>query len=157
MPVNTAKVHGRRQLDYKSFEELLADAERMSAGDVKALGNWSPGQIFKHLANMYNGSIDGLPVTFPWAFRMLVKLFKKKLINGSMPAGYKMKPENAMITESPPISSEEGLAALRAAVARLQRESHRARHPLMGDLSKEEWDKVHLKHASLHMSFLVPA
>ena len=33
---------------------------------------------------------------------------------------------------------------------------HRAKHPMLGDLTKEEWNKVHLKHASLHMSFLVP-
>jgi len=99
MPADTAKVVGRRQLDYTSFEELLADAEQMSSGPVKALGNWSAGQIFKHLAIIYNGSIDGLPVTFPWHFRMMVKLFKTKIINGPMPPGFKMKPENAKFTE----------------------------------------------------------
>ena len=56
-----------------------------------------------------------------------------------------------------PTSTEEGLADLHAAVARLKRESHRAKHPMFGDLSKEQWDKVHLKHANLHMSFLIPA
>jgi hypothetical protein len=157
MPVKTAKVQGRRTLDYASFDELLADAERLSSSSVKALGNWSPGQIFRHLAISYNGAIDGLPITFPWLFRMMVKLFKKKLLNGTMPAGYQMKPENAKITEPGPTSTEEGLAELRAAIARLQHETHRAKHPLLGVLSKEEWDKVMLKHASLHMSFLVPA
>ncbi|HEV3440448.1 MAG TPA: DUF1569 domain-containing protein, partial [Gemmata sp.] len=139
MPADTAKVVGRRQLDYTSFEELLADAERMSSGSVNALGNWSAGQIFKHLAIMYNGSIDGLPVTFSWPFRMVVKLFKTRIINGPMPPGYKMKPENAAFTEPGPISTEQGLADLCAAVARLQRESYRAKHPLFGNLTKEEW------------------
>jgi hypothetical protein len=50
MPVNTAKVDGRRKLDYASLEEVLADADRLSSGPVKVLGNWSAGQIFKHLA-----------------------------------------------------------------------------------------------------------
>jgi hypothetical protein len=157
MPINTAKVQGRRKLDYASFEELLADAERLSAGPVKSLGNWSPGQIFRHLAISYNGAIDGLPIKFPWHFRMMVKLFKKSLINGEMPAGYKMRPENARITEPGPTSTEEGLTELRAAIARLKREAHRAVNPLFGMMSGEEWDKIMLKHASMHMSFLVPA
>ena len=67
MPVNTAKVQGRRQLDYGSFEELLADADRLSSGELKTLGNWSAGQIFRHLALVMNGSIDGLSVTFPFS------------------------------------------------------------------------------------------
>ena len=78
MPVNTAKVEGRRQIDYKSMAELLAAAERMSSGNVKTLGNWSAGQIFRHLANSFNGSIDGLQATFPWYIRWMGRIFKKK-------------------------------------------------------------------------------
>jgi hypothetical protein len=154
--VNTKRVKGRRPLKYTSFEELLADAEKMSSGPVKALGNWSPGQIFRHLAISYNGAIDGLAITFPWHMRLMVKLMKKMLINMDMPAGYQMKEENAVITEPGQTSTEEGLAELRAAVARLKREPSRAKHPLFGNLTNEDWDKVMLAHASMHMSFLVP-
>ena len=157
MSVKTGKVAGRRSLDYASFEELLADAEKMSSVPVKTLGNWSAGQIFRHLAISFNGAIDGLPITFPWHMRLMVKIFKKKLLNMAMPAGYQMKPENAKITEPGPTTAEDGLGELRAAVVRLKSNPHRARHPLMGDLTYEQWDKIMLKHASLHMSFLVPA
>jgi hypothetical protein len=156
MPVNTAKVKGRRAVKFVSFEELLTDAERMSSGSVKALGNWSAGQIFRHLAISYNGAIDGLAIEFPWLMRVMVKIFKKKLINMAMPAGYQMKAENAWITEPGQVSTEVGLDELRTAVARLQRDPLRARHPLFGSLTNEEWDKVMLAHASMHMSFLVP-
>ncbi len=156
MPVDTAKVNGRRQLDYASFEELLADADRLSSGPVKVLGNWSAGQIFSHLAIVYNGSIDGLSMPFPWYLRMVARLFKNKLLSGPMPAGIKPPAEAAKVLAPEPTSTAEGLVQLHAAVARLQRESHRAQHPVFGELSKEEWNKIHLKHASLHMSFLVP-
>ena len=46
MPVATAKVEGRRKLDYQSLDEVVADAERLSAGTLTTLGNWSAGQIF---------------------------------------------------------------------------------------------------------------
>jgi len=156
MPVNTAKVEGRRQLDYASFEELLADADRLCSGPVKVLGNWSAGQIFRHLAIVFNQSIDGFTMTFPWYFRLMAKVFRKKLIAGPMPAGFKLPSEGAKALAPGPTSTAEGLADLHAAVTRLEQEPHRAKHPMFGDLDKEGWNKIHLKHASLHMSFLVP-
>lgn len=156
MSVKTAKVKGRRELDYQSYAELLADADRLSAGPVKTLGNWSAGQIFRHLALVFNGSIDGYTVRFPWYFRILAKLFKKKLISGSMPAGFNLPSKGGETLMPALTSAEEGLAELHDAVARLEREPGRAWHPMFGNLSKEEWDKIHLHHASLHMSFLVP-
>jgi hypothetical protein len=156
MPVETAKVQGRRQVAYNSLEEVVADAERLSSGPVKTLGNWSAGQIFKHLAFAFSGSIDGLALTFPWYLRTVARLFKGKLLAGAMPAGYKLSPQNASVAEPAPTSTEQGLAELRTAVSRLAREPQRAVHPLFGALTNEEWNRVHLMHANLHMSFLVP-
>ncbi len=155
MPVQTARVQGRRVLDYASFEELLADAERLTSIPVKTLGNWSQGQIYKHIALMITGSIDGLPMRFPWLFRIMVKLMKKKLLKGQMPAGFQLKPEPAKTMVPPPIPAEQALADLRAAVARFQSEPHRIKHPLLGHLTPDEWNTIQLKHASMHMSFLV--
>jgi hypothetical protein len=157
MPVNTAKVDGRRKVNYQSYEELLADADRLGNGNVKLLGNWTPGQVFQHLAAAYNGSIDGLPGTFPWHLRLMVWIFKKRLLSGPMPAGFKPPRDLADAVLPSLTSTEEGLANLHAAIARLGREPSRAPHPLFGKLSNDEWDRVHLSHASLHMSFLAPA
>jgi hypothetical protein len=154
--VDTAKVAGRRKLDYASFEELLADADRLGSGPVQALGNWSAGQVFRHLAIVYRGSIDGLSMPVPWYLRMMARLLKKKLLNGPMPAGFRPPSAAEKMLAPGPASTEEGLAELHTAVARLESEPQRAPHPVFGELTREEWDKLHLKHASLHMSFLVP-
>jgi hypothetical protein len=156
MPVNTAKVEGRRKVDYASLDELLSDADRLSSGPLKALGNWSPGQIFRHLAIAFNSSIDGFPKSFPWHFRLMARIFKKKLLSGPMPPGFNLPADFARTTVPGPTSTAEGLADLHAAVSRLQREPHRAENPVFGRISNEEWNQIHLKHASLHMSFLVP-
>jgi hypothetical protein len=157
MPVNTAKVEGRRKLDFASYEELLADAEQVTSGPVKTLGNWSPGQIFRHLAVTYNNSIDGFPATFPWYFRLMCKVFKKKILKMAMPAGFKLKPQAAATMEPGPTSTAEGLAELRAAIDRIQRDPTRVKHPAFGNMTENEWTQMNLKHASLHMSFIVPA
>ena len=157
MSVNTAKVTNRRQVNYASLDEVLADAERLSSGPVKTLGNWTPGQIYKHLATAFNGSIDGLPDSFPWYIRLVGRLFKKRIMAGSMPPGLKLPADFAKVVLPAPTADDVGLAELRAAVQRLKREPCRARHPVFGDVTKEEWDRIHLMHSNLHMSFLAPA
>jgi hypothetical protein len=154
MPVKTAKVAGRRKVSYASLQDVVADAERLSAAKVTTLGNWSAGQVFQHLAAAYNGSIDGLPGKFPWHIRLVANLFKNRLLRGAMPAGIEVPADLAKAVMPNPTSTEAGLAELRAAVARLERDPHRARHPLFGDMSHEQWNQVHLNHAALHMSFL---
>jgi hypothetical protein len=155
--VNTAKVEGRRKLKFQSYEELLADLDRLGSGPVKTLGNWSPGQIFRHLAKAYNSSIDGFSMTFPLHFRLLAKVFRKKLLSMPMPAGVKLPSKSGQALLPPPTPTEEGLTELHGAIARLQTEPKRAKHPVFGELTNQEWDKVHLTHASLHLSFLVPS
>ncbi len=112
MPVKTAEVEGRRKLDYASFEELLADADRLGSGPVKAIGNWSAGQVFKHLATVYNGSIDGIAMTLPWHIRVMAGLFKKRLLSGPMPAGIKLPTDGEKTLMPEPTSTEAGLADL---------------------------------------------
>src|SRR5262249_17883222 len=140
---------------YKSLHEVVEDADRLNAGQVQAIGNWSPGQIYRHLAIAFNGSIDGLPDSFPWYIRTMGRLLKKRILSGGMPPGLKVPPDVAKVVMPPETSTEQGLTELKAAVARLDREPRRARHPVFGEISKEEWNQIHLKHSNLHMSFLV--
>jgi hypothetical protein len=156
MSIDTKQVANRRQVNYQSLADVLADAERLSSGRVRTLGNWSAGQIFQHLANAMNGSIDGLPGTFPWYVRIIARLFKKKLINNPMPAGLKVPSDLAEKVMPEPTSTELGLANLRTAITRLEREPKRAPSPIFGPLTKEEYNQLHLNHAKLHLSFLEP-
>ena len=156
MPVPTSKVKGRRTVEYQSLQDVVADAERVAAGPVHALGNWSAGQIFRHLALAYNGSIDGLSFRLPWPMQFMARLLKKRIVKGPMPAGFKLPAEGEKALDPGTTSTEQGLAELRAAVDRLEREPKRAPHPAFGPLSPQEWNQIHLHHAALHMSFLVP-
>ena len=62
--VNTKTVTGRRELRYDNYDELLADAERLAGKEVRTLGNWSYGQILRHLARSIDAMIDGAPFHF---------------------------------------------------------------------------------------------
>jgi hypothetical protein len=158
MTVDTKHATGRRELHFNSYEDVIADAEKLAAGDVTMVGNWSLGQIFKHLAIAYTGSIDGLPFNAPWFVKMMARMFmKKKFLYKSLPSGFQIPDKQRdHLVANDAISTDEGLVALKDAVARLQTESHRVLHPVFSKLTNEEWDNFHWRHAEMHMSFAAP-
>lgn len=150
--INTKKVEGRRDVHYSSLDELLADAQRFTSENVRTLGNWSPGQIFKHLAGSLDSSIDGAGFSFPAPVQWLMSLLmKRKFLTKTISAGFK-SPDRFIPKET---SVEEGLASLEKAIARQKKESNRAPHPGFGKMTNAEHDLFHLRHAEMHMSFLV--
>jgi hypothetical protein len=155
MPINSGHVPNRRKVQYASLSEVLADAERLTHGGFKAIGNWSGGQIFLHLAKSFNDSIDGSNIRLPWYLKLIGPLLKKKLLRGPMSAGVKLPASVARVMVPGPTSTDEGMTALRAAIARQESETSRAASPFLGPMTREEWDRLHLNHAALHLSFLV--
>lgn len=156
MNVKTARVSGRRQLRFDSLDEIVRDADRCVAENYRTLGNWTAGQIFEHLARTMNGSIDGLPFRVPTPVRLILKLFKRRFLNGPMSPGFNL-PKNARSLEAETnTTTTDGLEHLRRAVERLKQTEHRAASPAFGVLTREESDRLQMTHAAMHLSFLVP-
>ena len=156
-PVNTAKVSGRRKLRFNNFDEIQAEAERLAAGPVRQLGNWSLGQATAHLARAMTMPLDGSPTRAPLPIRMVVRLMKKRILTNGVRPGFKLPKQAAdKYVPGPEISNEQGLSELRTSIARLKAEPLRHPHPVLGRLTREEWDQLHLRHAELHFSFFVP-
>ncbi|MCH9654569.1 MAG: DUF1569 domain-containing protein [Planctomycetes bacterium] len=153
MTVVTKKVTGRRTVCYESLDDLLKDADQMSQSDVHLLGNWSLGQILKHLAMSLDASIDGMDFKLPAPVRFLMTLLmKRKFLTKALPPGFKST--SKFIPDE--TTTEEGLAALRTAVKRQQSESARVDHPGFGKMTNKEWNDFNLRHAEMHMSFVLP-
>lgn len=156
--IDTAKVSGRRQLHFASLDDILADVERLAQSkEIRALGNLSPGQIFKHLAIVMNKSIDGFVNRPPAVVRFLIRLlFKRRVLTKTMSAGFKLPAKAQGELIPPPTSLEDGLQSIRQAIKRLKTETTRAPSAAFGPLSIDEWNHLHCHHAELHMGFLVP-
>jgi len=154
--VNTKKVTGRRKLRFESYKELLSDVEQLAAAEVQTLGNWSFGQILKHLAVAVDSMIDGGPFSLPVPVRFLMNfMMKKRMLTRTLSPGFKL-PKSARALVPDEISVEEGLGLLRAAIDRLDKETKRAPHGAFGELSPLEWDQFQLRHCEMHLSFVVP-
>jgi hypothetical protein len=157
MAVDTKTVRGRRELTFGSFDEVLADAARLVASPhTRTLGNWPLGQLLTHLATAINRSIDGISARAPFLVRILARFRKGRVMSKGLPAGFKLPADREALAFPAPASTGEGLETLRAAVGRLRNERMTARHPVFGKLTHEEWARLHLRHAELHLSFAVP-
>jgi hypothetical protein len=157
--IDTGKVIGRRELHFNSLQDIAADVDKLAeAKDIRTLGNWTAGQIFQHLATTMNGSIDGMAFRAPWYIRFIVQtFFKRRFLTKPMSPGFQLPEQAANVLLPPPTGLEEGLANCRKALQRLQADSQRAPSPVLGVLTREEWEQLHCRHAELHLSFLVPA
>jgi hypothetical protein len=156
MPVDTAKVEGRRKLQFNSLDDITADVERLAQGKVKAIGNWSPGQILKHVTVPMVWCLDGAPIKAPWYIRLMGWLIKSRFLRNPMPAGFKLSDNFASELVPDATNWDDGLAAFRAAIARLKAEAQRHPSPFLGEMTREQWDQLHCRHCELHFSFLLP-
>jgi len=158
MTVDTRKVTGRRKVHYETFDDLLRDAEHLASGPVRCLGNWSPGQTFAHLGTAMKGSVDGKAFKVPWWMRLLGMVYlRRRLVKGPFPSGFQLPSGARKRLVFDEMDTAEGLEKLREGVERLRSTDQRIpAHPVTGPLTTAEWDSLHLRHAEMHMGFLIP-
>lgn len=159
--IKTTKVTGRRTLHFDSLSDIVNDVERLAnAKEIKTLGNWTPGQVFKHLAIVMHGAIDGIDIQLPLHMRLimpiLVLTMKSRFLNKPMPPGFTLNAAAAKVLMPSATSLEDGLAAIRTGLQRLINDQKRVPHPFIGKLSIEDWNKLQCRHSELHLSFLIP-
>lgn len=156
--VDTRKVSDRRSLSFTCLDDIGADVEQLArAPEVRALGNWSAGQVLQHLAIVMNMSVEGPTPQVPWIVRMLVQTFmKKRILTRPMTPGFHL-PKTAAILLPPPTEFGQAVENFRQALSRVKTDTRRSAHPVLGMLTREEWDQLHCRHSELHLSFLVPA
>jgi len=105
-----------------------------------------------------HGSIDGPAFNVPLWIKILGRVYLwRKLVHGPFPPGFilpRSAREKIVFGET---TFEEGMEVLEGGIERLRDEPQRIVHPVTGPLTREQWDRFHLSHAELHMSFLIPS
>jgi Protein of unknown function (DUF1569) len=156
MTVDTRRAARRRYVHYADFDAFLAEAERLAAMGAETTGNWSLAQIFDHLARSMSVAVHGTKALFPLPARFVLRLLRKRIISGPLKPGFNCPRGLAgVLKPAEDIETAEGLQRLRAAARQFQKAPALATHPAFGRLTRGEWDRLTLRHAELHMSFVV--
>ena len=157
--MDTAKVAGLRTLHFESLDQVMAEAERVAeaerGGRLRCLGNWTVGQTLGHLACWMEYCYTGVPLKVPFYVRWLLRLRKRKFLYAPMPPGLKIPTVKGGTLATEVVPLEAALVQLRKAATRLQAEAPTLPHPIFGALKHDEWIALHLRHAELHLGFMV--
>ena len=152
----------RRTLRFETIDDALAEAERLVAADregrLARAGNWSLGKTLGHLATWTEFALNGYPreVHAPLPVRVILRMMRGRILNKGMVPGVKVGrlPGGTVgLDEVPP---EVGLARWRTALHRLKASAPTIDNPAFGRLTHEEWVKLNLRHAELHLGNQVP-
>lgn len=127
----------------------------MSGRRHRSMGNWSLAQVVWHIAETFQGSMDG----FLLGGHRLRRIFLgRRILSWTFKNGI---PRNitldVKLNPPPDVDLESALSKLRKAVDRYEKHTGRLRpHPVFGRLNRKDWDRLHCFHCAHHLSFLVP-
>lgn len=148
----------RRRLDFRSWSDLLADAERLADSGYDRAGRWSLAQVLDHAGAGLRVAVAGSTRRMPWVMRITARQFALPVIRAFrwIPAGI---PAPAWWQPQVPPDADDATA-----VARFRAEVEAFRnhpgpyhpHPAFGRLDRPAYEDLMLVHASHHLAFLVP-
>lgn len=163
-PVDTGRIKDRRVLRFADSAAMWADIDRLvgseRAGTLRRTGNWTLGQCLGHLARWAELPYDGYPPELkpPWWLKLPMRMFKNKVLgqNSIMQAGIRIPGVPGGTVGTEPMETDAAIARLRKAWARLEAAHPGIPNPLFGELTHEQWIRLNLGHAELHLSFFHP-
>jgi hypothetical protein len=105
-------------------------------------------------------SFDGFPFRYRrpvrWGAQLLRMVSWPWLLVLAFRPGFRNPPVAAALEPKPTVSLAQAVRYMRGLLERISSgERMTAANPSMGPLSHEQWVEVHLRHAELHLSFLV--
>ncbi len=144
----------RRDIRFEALDEVFPDAATLARGH-RTVGVWSLGQICKHLADSFHGSIDGFDLSNHRIKRLFLKrvMLNEVLTKGIRP-NYTVDP-----AITPPVGVEllPVMEELGGAIKRYRDHVGELKaHPLFGCMARDVWDRVHCVHCAHHLSFAIP-
>ena len=161
-PPPPAPADARRPVRFPTLGHALEDAEGLAAaetaGSLRSAGRWTLGQALGHLAWWADEPFRDhrFPLHLRVLFRVVGPLTKARTLRGDVRPGVRL-PGVARGTYGAEVRpTDEGLASMRAAFARLDRTCPSRPDPGFGRLTHDEWRTLHRRHAEHHLSFFHP-
>ncbi|MGE0758598.1 MAG: DUF1569 domain-containing protein [Pirellulaceae bacterium] len=150
-----------RRLHFESIDDCVREVQQIREADqtgrLRAIGNWTPGQILAHIAAWIEYGYEGYPISPPPFFvRWILRWRLKSILSRGMPRGVRIPRVEGGTSGMDKLPTAEAVDRLLAALARLQRaEQAPFDSPAFGRMSHDDRIRLNLRHAELHLGYLV--
>jgi hypothetical protein len=145
-----------RELDFKNFDEALAEAERLHRSGYERAGNWDLAQVLDHLNYFMKGALEGYSFKVPWIIKALLgKMVLRRILS-------KKRMKRGVFTPQKPLPAPGGdeqaaLERFRETVQRMnQHQGEFMPSPFFGTMTREEALELNRLHCAHHLGYLLP-
>jgi hypothetical protein len=145
-----------RELSYQSFDDILAEVDRLHKNGYDRAGNWDLAQNLDHLRFFIEGGLEG----YSFKVRWLIKFLLGKMVLRRILTQKKMK--RGVFTPQKPLppsglDEAESVRKFKESLARFR--SHQGEYqpsPFFGQLTRQECHEMNLIHCNHHLGYLIP-
>ena len=146
-----------RKLKFDNLEDAADEAKKLLQTGYEQQGNWSLGQICRHLCRVQDPSIEGYPLwlsLFAFMRPLMRVLFLPRLLRGDSPRGIPTAP---IFVPPKDVDDSTEVAKFSNSVARFKAyQGEYAPHPAFGRMKRQALEDIHSAHAAHHLRFLEP-
>jgi hypothetical protein len=141
---------------FRNMDELLSFIDRIHPNNHDTLGHWTAAQNLFHLAAAFEGSLQELPAGYPRAVRLIVRPFRLIVTRYGFPPWLPIPASIRSKLEPPDVAQfDEQKSRLVNAIHNFNSHvGYHPPHPVLGELTRDEWIGFHLRHSSHHLSFI---
>lgn len=148
---------GLRILKFDSLRAAAEDAQRLLGSGYSRHGNWTLGQICRHLRLVQDPSVDGYPKwmsLFAFLRPLMRRVLLPKALSSNPPQGIRTM---GMFEPGDQADDRREVDQFVASCERFIEHSCTYHpHPAFGRLEREDLEQVHAAHAAHHLRFLQP-
>ncbi|TWU44744.1 hypothetical protein Poly51_57930 [Rubripirellula tenax] len=146
-----------RELHFDDLNAAVQEARSLLQSGYNQNGNWSLGQICRHLTLVQDPSVDGYPKWmsfFAFLRPVMRRTLLPKVLSVDSPRGIRTA---SMFVPPADLDDAGEVEAFAASVDRFYAHvGDYAPHPAFGRLPRERIEQIHSAHAAHHLRFLVP-
>ncbi len=144
-----------RTLKFENLQAATSEVQQLLQNGYQQRGNWTLGQICRHLYLVQDPSIDGYPKwmsLFAFMRPAMRRLLLPRLMSDDSPTGI---PTSGIFVPPDDLDDETEVAGFIESIARFHaHEGGFAPHPAFGKLERQELERLHAAHAAHHLRFL---
>lgn len=149
----------RRKLHIESLQDIIQEAERITAPGGQQLAQWTAAQNVQHVPLSLRLAVDGYGAFAPPPhMKILGRLLKGVFLRMKFKPGTKA-PGNLgeLVQPAADVTPEEAMQALRDVTADIATRGWISSNPVLGNMRADQWIQFHCRHAELHFGHIIPA